>query len=126
MLFTWLYSKHGRKRLRRVALSHDVQPVRLRIPNSWLRWGQSLLVWSARRRREAKQSILIGVGPWEMKEGAVGDLYRLLTKEVTFRIDLEQPGVTQLEAWFLDETDEARGYVYIERLKSEYGPEATG
>ena len=39
-------------------------------------------------------------------------------EEITFSVKLEQTGVTQLDAWFLDESGEERGayYVYVERL----------
>jgi hypothetical protein len=38
--------------------------------------------------------------------------------QVTFEVYLEQTGVTQLEAWFMDENGEQRGayYVYVEQL----------
>jgi hypothetical protein len=37
---------------------------------------------------------------------------------VTFSVNLEKTGVTELEAWFLDETGDEHGayYVYVERL----------
>ena len=37
---------------------------------------------------------------------------------VTFTLELQQTGVTQLEAWFVDAAGEERGayYVYVERL----------
>ncbi len=40
------------------------------------------------------------------------------SREASFKVNLEQTGVTQLEAWFLDEQGEERGayYVYVERL----------
>lgn len=39
-------------------------------------------------------------------------------REITFQLHLAQQGVTQLEAWFLDNDGERRGayYVYVERL----------
>ena len=39
-------------------------------------------------------------------------------REVTFEFRVEQTGVTELEAWFLDDDGEARGayYVYVQRL----------
>lgn len=40
------------------------------------------------------------------------------SEAVTFRVDLPQTGVTELEAWFGDDSGEERGayYVYVERL----------
>ena len=42
-------------------------------------------------------------------------------QEVTFTRMLARPGVTQLDAWFIDDRDEAQGayYVYVERMTTE-------
>jgi hypothetical protein len=39
-------------------------------------------------------------------------------KEMTFTLELQQTGVTELEAWFLNDSGERQGayYVYVERI----------
>lgn len=62
------------------------------------------------------------ISPVKARLALFGEEYTLPVKpgmtDVTFELDLEQTGETQLEAWFADQSGEECGayYVYVERV----------